>query len=136
MPTRSLILKLAKIFPQSLVAEIHRIFRIEDTEKLLTVFAGTNIHIPSTKELEEEERNLAIYETLSKADSKSEMKRLGEVLCQRFDMKRREIRHAYLRTKKKLKEAEKFVEADKLTSQHSPSPRKRKWKRKKRRKMK
>ena len=120
MPTRSLIQKLAKLFPQSLIAEIYRIFGLDNTEKLILVFAGTTIHIPSTKDLEEEDRNLAIYETLQKSNSAAESRRLGHFICEQYGLKRKELRIIYKKTKKKLKEAKKFTESDQLVSAHLP----------------
>ena len=118
MPSRVLIWKLAKIYPQSLIAEIYKIFGIEDTEKFLTVFAGMTIKIPSTIDIENEDRNLAIYETLKKSQSGSESRRLGTVLCEQHKLKRKELREIFNATKRKLREAKKSVESDRLTSEH------------------
>lgn len=102
------------------MGEIYRIFGIEDTEKLLQVFAGTTIYVPSTKNLENEERNLAIYETLKKSKSMQETRRLGELLCEQYKLKTREMRLIRRQTEKKLQEAKRFVESDKLVSKHQP----------------
>lgn len=101
-----------------MTGQILRIFGIEDTEKFLTVFAGMTIHVPSTADIENEERNLAIYETLKASQSAAESRRLGKVLCEQYRLKRKELREIYKQTKKKLKEARKFAEADKLVSEH------------------
>lgn len=118
MPARSVILKLAKIFPQSLTAEIHRIFGTEYVEKFITVFAGMTIRVPSTTEIETVERDLAIYETLQGSQSAAESRRLGALLCEQHKLKRKELRQIYKQTKRKLKEAKKHIEKDKLTSEH------------------
>ena len=123
MPARSVILRLVKLFPQSLIAEIYRIFGIEDAEKFLTVFAGTTVRVTSTSELEDEERNLAIYETLRKSQSASESRRLGEMLCKQYKLKRSELRQVYRQTKRRLKDATSYLEADKRTGEHQISKR-------------
>lgn len=95
------------------MGEIYRIFGNPAlTEKFLTVFGGTTIRIPSTKELEEEERNLAIYQTLMGSGSKSESRRLGKALCEHHGLTRREMRLLFKTTRRKLREAEKISESD------------------------
>jgi len=76
------------------------------------------VHVPSTTDIENEERNLAIYETLQRSQSGAESRRLGEVLCEQYKLKRKEIRAIYKQTKHKLKEAKKHIEKDKLVSEH------------------
>ena len=118
MTTRSLVSRLGSIYPQSLTAEITRLFGIEKAVNFLTVFAGTTIHVPSTLELENEERNLAIYDTLKESQSGAESRRLGTHLCQRYKLKRKELRKIYKQTRAKLKAAEKHREKDKLVAEY------------------
>jgi len=105
------------MYPKSLVAEFFRLFGAADTEKLLTVFAGTTLRIPSTKELEEARRNIAIYETLSHAKSAAEARRLGEALMSQHNISRNQVRRVYKLTRKLLRESKRFSEADAKTGQ-------------------
>jgi len=109
---RSLITRLAKIFPQSLTSEILRIFGPELTEKFFLVFGGTTIKIPSTKEIREMQIGLAIYDTLHNAKSRAESRRLCAILGEQHDLKRKEVRKLYKYTKGMLREAKKVNEAD------------------------
>jgi hypothetical protein len=92
-------------------------FGIENTEKFLNVFAGMTVRVPSTREMEEEERNLAIYHTLRTGTSASHSRRMGTILCERYRLKRKELRKIYWETKRKLKEANKFRESESLVSE-------------------
>ena len=115
---RSLILRLAKVFPQSLIAEILKIFGPNLTESFLLVFGGTTIKIPSTKDIRDMQVSLAIYDTLKNAKSAAESRRLCEVLCEQHHLKRQEVRTLYRHTKKLLKEGKKMSEAVVRISQH------------------
>lgn len=112
--------KLIRTFPHSLLSEISRIFGPEATEKLLTVFAGVTLYIPSTKEIEEATRNLVIYETVNLAKSKTELGRLKTVLCEQFDISRKELAKAYQRMKKQLNESTKISLSDAYISKLEP----------------
>ena len=117
----SLITRLAKIFPQSLVAEILRIFGPDRTEKFIYVFGGTTIKIPSTKDIREMQISLAIYDTLKNAKSAAESRRLCAILGEQHNLKRQEVRALYKWTKKMLKEGNKYREEDSRVSRHQRS---------------
>jgi hypothetical protein len=117
---KALIIKLSKMFPQSLLADFERIFGTEATEKLLIIFAGTTLQVPSTKELDEAQRDIVIYKTLSGSKSISESRRLGVLLCQQYNISRREMRRIYKKTRRKLKEAKRFNDSDQRVGNHLP----------------
>lgn len=115
---QSLLAKLARIYPRTLLSEFYRMFGPEATEKLLTVFAGTTLHIPTTRDLEDAQRDVAIWETLSRSKSAAESRRLGEALCKQYKIPRRKMRYIYNSMRRLLKERTKFSTADKSTGQH------------------
>jgi hypothetical protein len=112
---------LAQVFPQSLTAEILKLLGPEQTEKFLMVFAGTTIKVPTTKDVQEAERNLAIYDTLKKAKSPPESRRLGETLAEQYNISRYEVRELYRLTRKMLNEGRILTEADIRTGHHQRS---------------
>lgn len=118
---RTEISKLVKLLPQSLLGDFYRIFGPIVTDKLLTVFGGCTIQIPSTKDMDEAVRDYAIYVALESCGTGADSKRMGEVLCQKYDIKRKELRKVYRLTKAKLKEATRVIESDRRVSQHQPS---------------
>lgn len=130
MQMRSYIEKLVQLFPQSLISEFNRIFGAEDTEKLLTVFAGVTLHIPSTRDIEEAVRNVAIYETLVRSASAVETRRLSGIMCEQYDLSRTELRQIFKKTRRELNEAKRTRAADSKIGELIP--RKLKTKRKKR----
>jgi hypothetical protein len=117
---RSSIEKIVKIFPQNLISEFHRIFGKEATEKLLTIFAGVTLHIPSTKEIEEAVRNIAIYETLIASRSGVETRRLSGIMCEQYDLTRKELRAAFRKTRRELNEARRTTAADQKIGEMTP----------------
>jgi len=93
-------------------------FGEEVTEKLLTVFSGTTIHVPSVREQENAMRDLAIFETLERAEDSSASRRLGEALSSQYKISRRKLRHIY-RTMRRLHKLNTKLKAEDLaTSQH------------------
>jgi hypothetical protein len=109
------------------------VFGTELTEKFILVFGGTTIHVPSTREIEEESRNVSIYSTLKNAKSIQQSKRLGQALCEQYDLDRTEMRDIFKDTKRKLREAKRVIDSDKRVSVHMPK--KIKVRRKSRRRM-
>jgi Mor transcription activator family protein len=110
--------KLSQLFPKTLIPEVHRIFGQEVTEKLLTVFSGTTIHVPSVREQENAMRDIAIFETLHSSKGASESRRLGEALSAQYGISRRRVRHIYRTMRRLRKQNTKLVAEDLATSQH------------------
>lgn len=128
---QSLLAKLAKIYPRTLLSEFYRMFGAANTEKLLMVFAGTTLHIPSTKDLEDVQRDVAIWETLARSKSAAESRRLGGILAKQHRIPRRRVREINRQMRRMMKENARFEAADKKTSQHKGGKikirRKQKW---------
>ena len=111
--------KLMLFYPNTLLSELYKMFGATNTEKLLQVFAGTMLQIPSTERVEEAMRDVVIYETLIKSKSASESRRLGLALAEQYDMDRREVRLAYHSMRKRLRENKKLLDSDQKVGQHS-----------------
>lgn len=112
--------KLMLFYPNTLLSELYKMFGVANTEKLLQVFGGTTLQIPSTSRVEEAMRDVAIYETLIKSKSASESRRLGVALAEQFDIDRKEVRLAYRSMRRRVRDNKKLLEADRNVSQHSP----------------
>lgn len=110
--------KLVKMYPRSLLSEFYRMFGLVHTEKLLAVFAGTTLQIPSTKDIEHALRDISIWETLRRSKSPGESRRLSIHLAQQHQITHKRVRTIYYSMVRLLKENTKFTEADKLTGQH------------------
>jgi hypothetical protein len=110
--------KLSQLFPKTLIPEVFRIFGEEVTEKLLTVFSGTTIHIPSVREQENAMRDMAIFESLKTSKGSSESRRLGEALAAQYGISRRRVRHIYRTMRRLHKLNTKLLAEDLATSQH------------------
>lgn len=112
--------KLMLFYPNTILSEFHKMFGSTNTEKLLQVFAGTTLQIPSTARVEESMRDVVIYETLIKSKSASESRRLGVALAEQYDIDRKEVRAAYRSMRKRVRENKKLLEADQKVGQHNP----------------
>jgi len=84
----------------------------------LTLFAGTTIRVPSTKEQDAAIRDISIYETLRGAGSASESRHLAEALAKQHKMSRRHVRSIYKKMRKLFKVNKKLQEEDIATGQH------------------
>lgn len=135
MLEQSTVQRLVRLFPQSLIAEINRIFGAIATEKLMAVFAGTTIYIPSTKDLELAERDLAIHDTLLKCTTRAQSRRMGVVMCAQYRISRKELRDSYKKVRFLLRDGKKHIEADVRTSLHQTRRRKIKTKRRSKRRI-
>lgn len=85
---------------------------------MLTVFAGTTIRVPSTKDQSNAVRDIHIYETLCGAGSASESRDLAEDMSKKYKMSRRHIRHIFKTMRRLYKVNKKLQEEDLATSQH------------------
>ena len=115
---RLLFEKWAKIYPKSLVSEFCRMFGPANTEKLLAVFAGTTLQIPSTKDLENAERDILIWETLRHSKSPNESRKLSANLASQYHLPRKKIRHVYYTMMRRMRENKTLEDADRATGQH------------------
>lgn len=104
--------KLMLFYPNTLINEFFKMFGYSNTEKLLQVFAGTTLQIPSTTKIEEAMRDCAVYETLCKSKSAAESRRLGKALAEQYDIDRAEVRKIYHAMRKRVRQNKKLREAD------------------------
>lgn len=112
--------KLMLFYPNTLLSELYKMFGSANTEKLLQVFAGTTLQIPSTSKVEESMRDVVIYETLVQSASAAESRILGTALAKQYDIDRKEVRAAYHSMRKRIRENKKLLEADQKVGQHNP----------------
>lgn len=117
---RLLLDKLAKIYPRTMLAEFHEMFGPAVTEKLLTIFAGTTLVIPSTKDLENAQRDVAIWETLRRSNDPGQSRRLTESLAQQHNIPHKKVRAIYYRMMRRLKANKRLNEAVRNVGQHRP----------------
>lgn len=110
--------KLVQLYPKTLIPELYKLFGEQITEKFLTVFAGTTIHVPSSREQENAFRDIAIFETLQNSKGAAESRRLGKALSAQYRISRRRIRHIYRKMKRLRKMNVKLIAEDLATSQH------------------
>jgi hypothetical protein len=111
--------KLAEMFPQSLVSEFYRVFGLNNTQLLMTVFGGTKLEVPSTQDLEDAMRDIAIYESLKRARDLKGKKRLTNALAQQYGMPKRRVRGIFSKMRRLQRLNEKLRKADKAIGQHS-----------------
>lgn len=110
--------KQIQLFPKTLIPDFFNTFGKEVTEKLLTIYAGTTIRVPSTKDQDAALRKISIYETLRGAGSASESRRLAEALSKQHKMSRRHVRNIYRTMRKLFKVNKKLQEEDIATGKH------------------
>lgn len=110
--------KLLLFYPNTLLSEFYQMFGAADFEKLLQVFGGTTIQIPSTSTVEKMMRNVAIFETINKANGAAQSRRLTQGLMERYDMKRIEVRQAFNSVRKQVHLVKRLREADQEVGQH------------------
>lgn len=126
----SLLTKLALVYPKSLLNEFYTVFGDVTTTKLLSVFAGMTLKIPSSREVQKARRDLVIYETLQKATSKEEFRIIRKTLQAKHGLSKAKIKEIHKYMQKLHKAGKELQDADKAVSQH----RKKKVKVKKRKK--
>lgn len=113
-----LLKKLALIYPKSLLAEFCTIFGMQTTHKLLTVFGGITLKIPTSRELQKTERDLQIYEQLAKIEDKQAFRIVRKTLEAKHGMSKAKIKEIYRYMQRLHKSAEQIRAADVAVSQH------------------
>lgn len=101
------------MFPRSLLGEFLELFGEDATLKLIDVFSGTNIEVPSRRVLEALNRDISIYEVLRSVDGEKKRQLVAE-LANKYDLPTKKVREIYSRMEKQLKENRKFKLADEL----------------------
>ena len=104
--------KLVQFYPRSLISDFYRVFGGEPTAKLLTVFAGTTMRIPGTREIQKLSRNIAIYETLRKAKSEGKTRKVIQQMSEKYGISKRRVRVVYREVRRRDKAAKKIFAKD------------------------
>jgi hypothetical protein len=110
--------KLLLFYQNTLLNEFYQMFGAANAEKLLQVFGGTTIQIPSTATVDKLTRDITIYETLSKSSSPAQSRRLTTGLMGQHGMKRAEVRQAFNSVRRQVCLVKRLREADKQVGQH------------------
>jgi Mor family transcriptional regulator len=114
---RLLLRHLKDIFPKSFLNEFMETFGEESTDRLLDIFSGTTIEIPSSKNLESAERDIIIYTRLSPLIAKYDVIQMVQDLAKRFKLTKEQVKSIYKGMKKHMKSSRKFQEASERVSQ-------------------
>jgi hypothetical protein len=109
---------LENFFSRSLIVEFGRVFGIDNTKKLLAVFAGMTIQVPSTEELQEMERDVAVFKILSSAKDRTQRRILRGEVCARFGLAKMEVQEIYRRMDKAWRKYIAAKSEDEATSAH------------------
>ena len=104
--------KLRVMFPRSLLAEFTEIFGEANARKLIDVFSGTTLEIPSRKALENAERDMLIYELLSISTSPQQGKEKRDKLSRKYNLSKGRVQEIFRQMKRQVKENRKFQQAD------------------------
>lgn len=107
--------RIKKMFPRSLLGEFLEIFGKQNTIKLIDVFSGTTLEIPSRRKLEILDRDIQIYEELSSCTSRGQQKTLRKSLAKKHSLSETQIRDVFKKMEKQLRENRKFKLADERT---------------------
>ena len=110
--------ELETYYPKSLVSEFLRIFGQETTEKFLVIFGGTNLRVPSQKDLRKMEDEVAMYKRLVSTTTNTSFVLVRAQLEAKFGIKTKEIMAIWKRLSKARQLATDIEEADKAVSRH------------------
>jgi hypothetical protein len=109
--------KLVLTFPKSLTSDYYKVFGLEDTEKLLTVFSGMTIRVPSTKDVERAIRDISIFESLvGKKGRDARQQRLHLVEQHRISLTK--VRKVFRKMKRVMRLSMRMKEAEAAVSVH------------------
>lgn len=105
-------------FPNSLIVEFSRVFGKDNTQKLLSVFGGMVIKIPSSKDIHRMEKEVAIFKILSSAKDGKQLSILRGEVQAKFGMKKKDIIDIHKRMSKAWKSHMSEKAKDKAVSKH------------------
>jgi Mor transcription activator family len=100
------------------VTEFYRIFGPEPTEKILTIFGGATLRIPSTKDLRRAQRDISIYDFLRTSKNPLERRRRIRFLRKEFLLTGQKIRSIERQMARLHDDAQKLRNQDAAVSQH------------------
>jgi len=109
---RLLFARLDKFFPKSLVSDFCTLFGEKMTEKLLMVFGGMTLKIPSHQDVQDTERDIVIYESLIRCRTPEEARRVRRVLSLKHHVSKRKIRGIFGRMQRLHRQAAQIRDAD------------------------
>ena len=112
-----LIARLQEFFPNSVLVEFHRVFGEAATEKLLEVFSGVTLEVPSHQYLETCERDISIYEALCLSTSASQTRKLAGEQAKKHGLSHSRVRTIFRQIRKQMKENRRFKLADERIGQ-------------------
>jgi len=91
---------------------------VEATKKLLLVFGGTSIRIPSMKEILNMQRDLQIYEELARTVSRKDFRIAKKVLEARYGLSKKRLEDIHVEMSKLHKEGKRIRKHDIAVGQH------------------
>lgn len=103
------------MFPRSLLGEFLEVFGKANTIKLIDVFSGTILEIPSRRKLEALDRDIQIYEILCSCTSQKQTKEMRKKLSLKHNLTEKHIREIFSQLERQLRENRKFKLADERT---------------------
>jgi hypothetical protein len=107
--------RIKEMYPRSLLAEFYTIFGEATTIKIIDVFSGTTLEIPSRKSLEVADRDIRIYEALCPCTSSKQTRAVEERMAEKYELSIQRVREIYKNMKRQMGENKRFQLADKLT---------------------
>lgn len=126
---KSLLDKLALLFPKSLISEFREICGIEITQKILDVFGGMNLKVPSHEDIEKMKRDLDIYNALNHArgldKGKIEFRIMRRTLQAKHGLNKKKILKIFHNLDKLHKKSREIKAADEAVKAHKKPKRKR-----------
>jgi hypothetical protein len=115
MVSTRLLGKLKFLFPKSLIAEFHDVFGDETTAKLLTIFAGTIIRVPSSRDITRSEQAISIYETFEGVTPQSRVA-LANLVCSRWKLNSKRVMAIFRKMQSVAKDAARLQESNSAVS--------------------
>jgi Mor family transcriptional regulator len=114
---RHVLSRLKSMYPRSLLSEFQEVFGEKMTVRIIEVFSGTTLEIPSRRDIEIADRDITIYESLAVCTNSRQLRDTMESLGKRFNLSERRVGEVFRRMKKQLQENKRFKLADSLTGQ-------------------
>lgn len=125
--------KLSRLYPKSLISEFCHVFGPEDTERLLSVFGGMKLKVPSHEDISKMKRNLEIYEAMVQAKAQSPKRsafRLNRRILQaRYGMKKKKMMAIYKQMDRLMRQSKEVKAADVAVTAHKKPARKKRRRR-------
>lgn len=109
-------------FSKSHIVEYGRVFGKDNLKKLLAVFGGTTIRVPSVKDVQRMEKELAIFKILSSAEDNAQRKILRLQVQAKFGVKKKDVSEIYRRLGKAWRQYQKAKAEDRAVSKHRRMP--------------